>query len=60
MKTIISILLLLIGFFAFYYTYKDEKNHSGFNTGYIIHLRGYVAGLIFITIGLLRLFGYLK
>lgn len=60
MKTIISISLLLIGFFAFYHTYKDKKNHSGFNTEYIVHFRGYIAGVIFITIGLLRLFGYLK
>ena len=60
MKTIITILLLLVGIYAIYYTYKDRKKHSSFNSAYIFHFRGYIAGIIFIVIGLLRLFGYLK
>jgi uncharacterized membrane protein len=60
MNTIISIILLLVGFYAIYYTYKDKKNHSGFNSAYIFHIRGYIAGVIFISIGVLRLFGFLN
>lgn len=59
MDTIISI-LLLIGFYAIYYTHKNEKNHSSFNSAYIFHIRGYIAGIIFISISVLRLFGYLN
>lgn len=57
MNLIISILLIPFGVIIFYVTYKDGKKRKvELTTGYIMHLKGYFAGVGFFIMGLMMLF----
>lgn len=56
MNYLYSILCFAIGFFALWFNYKDKKRiNIGFNLEYIIHIRGYIGGAIFIIGGIMYL-----
>ncbi len=51
-----SILLMLVGIFVFIMTYFDgKKRNAELTTSYIMHLKGYIGGIIVFLIGLLIL-----
>jgi di/tricarboxylate transporter len=57
MNLIIAILIIMFGVLFFYMTYKDgKKREVEFTTDYIMHLKGYFAGIGFLILGLIILF----
>jgi hypothetical protein len=54
---VFPILLMIAGFIIFFITYKDgEKRKAELTTSYIMHLKGYVGGIVLFLIGLILFF----
>ena len=52
-----SISLIVLGIFILIITKNDgKKRKMELTTSYIMHLKGYIGGIIFIIIGLIKLF----
>lgn len=49
-----SIILMIVGIVVFFITYKDgKKRKAELTTSYIMHLKGYVGGIVIFLIGLI-------
>lgn len=49
-----SIILMIVGIVVFFITYKDgKKRKAELTTSYIMHLKGYVGGIVVFLIGLI-------
>ena len=52
-----SIILMIVGIVIFIITYKDgKKRKAELSTSYIMHLKGYVGGILVFLIGLIMSF----
>jgi len=51
---VFSIILMIVGVIVFFITYKDgKKRKAELTTSYIMHLKGYVGGVVVFIIGLI-------
>ena len=61
MNYLYSLICFLVGVFAFWFTYRDQKNIIvGLNLDFIIQIKGYLAGFGFIIAGILFLLNWFK
>lgn len=57
MNTFWSIALIVLGILILIITINDgRKKKTELTTSYIMHLKGYIGGIIFIIIGLIKFF----